>query len=124
MNTEFVDSSNIPQNLVPTMDNLKKPKSKPKKPPKNITISRPFQFRHEVSVKVDKNSATGFSGLPKEWEKMLLSSGITKKEVVTNPKEALAALKFVEGGMVPQDMPQEPKKEKVNLCMFIKKMMY
>jgi len=43
---------------------------------------------------VDFNSASGFSGLPPDWEAMLKSSAITKKEVLDNPDQVLSVLEF------------------------------
>ncbi len=48
-------------------------------------VSTPYNLEHNVHV--DFNSATGFSGIPPEWEAMLKSALITKKEVMDNPKQ-------------------------------------
>lgn len=44
------------------------------------------------NVKVDKNSATGFSGLPARWDDLLKVSGISNAEVVENPDAVLGIL--------------------------------
>lgn len=50
-------------------------------------VSSPYNLEHNVHV--DFNSATGFSGIPPEWEAMLKSALITKKEVMDNPKQVI-----------------------------------
>eukprot|EP01098_Paradermamoeba_levis_P011491 TRINITY_DN4931_c0_g1_i6.p1 TRINITY_DN4931_c0_g1~~TRINITY_DN4931_c0_g1_i6.p1 ORF type:complete len:486 (+),score=143.56 TRINITY_DN4931_c0_g1_i6:131-1588(+) len=55
-------------------------------------ISAPFNIKHDVHV--DFNSATGFVGLPPEWEAMLKSSGISKDEVAKNHEDVLKILEF------------------------------
>jgi len=55
-------------------------------------VSTPYNLEHNVHV--DFNSATGFSGIPPEWEAMLKSALITKKEVMDNPKQILSVLEF------------------------------
>lgn len=55
-------------------------------------VSSPYNVEHKIHV--DFNSATGFSGLPPEWEAMLKSSLITKKEVLDNPEQVLSVLEF------------------------------
>jgi len=55
-------------------------------------VSNPYNVEHKIHV--DFNSATGFSGLPPEWEAMLKSSLITKNEVLNNPEQVLSILEF------------------------------
>eukprot|EP01111_Echinosteliopsis_oligospora_P000746 TRINITY_DN1087_c0_g2_i3.p1 TRINITY_DN1087_c0_g2~~TRINITY_DN1087_c0_g2_i3.p1 ORF type:complete len:490 (+),score=171.89 TRINITY_DN1087_c0_g2_i3:318-1787(+) len=55
-------------------------------------VSSPYNVEHKIHV--DFNSATGFSGLPPEWEAMLKSANITKKEVLDNPEQVLNVLEF------------------------------
>jgi len=56
------------------------------------SVSAPYNVQHEIHV--DFDSTTGFTGLPPEWEAMLKSSAISKKEAIANPDETLAVLKF------------------------------
>ncbi|EGG14776.1 p21-activated protein kinase [Cavenderia fasciculata] len=56
------------------------------------TVGTPFNLKHIVHV--DFNSATGFSGLPKEWEVILKSNNISKAEVLDKPNEWLRVLEF------------------------------
>ncbi|KYQ91284.1 p21-activated protein kinase [Tieghemostelium lacteum] len=58
-------------------------------------VSSPFNLKHEIHV--DFNSATGFSGLPKEWEIILKSCNVTKQEVLDKPNEWLSVLEFQAG---------------------------
>jgi Protein kinase domain/P21-Rho-binding domain len=55
-------------------------------------VSAPYNVQHEIHV--DFDSASGFSGLPPEWEALLKSSGISRDEVVANPDETLQVLEF------------------------------
>lgn len=65
-----------------------------KKKSKNVTISKPFEFRKLSHVAVDINSPCGFVGLPPEWEQALFSSNITKDDVVQNGTAVLNVLKY------------------------------
>jgi len=56
-----------------------------------FSVSSPYQIKHPVHV--DFNSATGFQGLPKEWE-VMLSGNISKDEVLENPDAVLDVLEF------------------------------
>jgi len=55
------------------------------------SVSAPYNVQHEIHV--DFDSATGFSGLPREWE-MMLKGCISKVEVIANPDEVLQVLEF------------------------------
>lgn len=55
-------------------------------------VGTPYNVEHKIHV--DFNSTTGFSGLPPEWEAMLKSSAISKKEVLDNPEQVLSVLEF------------------------------
>lgn len=69
-------------------------KKKGKKEDDDFTVSAPFNLEHGIHV--DFNSTSGFSGLPKEWEALLSSSGIRKEEVVQNHQAVLDVLEFVD----------------------------
>jgi len=56
------------------------------------SVSAPYNVQHEIHV--DFDSATGFSGLPPEWEAILKAS-INKTEVLAHPKEALNVIQFI-----------------------------
>lgn len=43
----------------------------------------------DIVISVDPNSATGFKGLPVEWEALVKSSCITKEEVIEHPRQVL-----------------------------------
>lgn len=58
-----------------------------------FTISQPFELVHVTHVGVD--FATGeFTGMPKEWEKLLQESGISKTEVEQHPQAVRDAMAF------------------------------
>jgi len=58
---------------------------------KKPTVSSPYDLTHKIHV--DFSSATGFSGLPPEWETML-KGNISKDEVLKNPNAVLDVLGF------------------------------
>eukprot|EP01124_Arcella_intermedia_P020313 TRINITY_DN2779_c0_g1_i6.p1 TRINITY_DN2779_c0_g1~~TRINITY_DN2779_c0_g1_i6.p1 ORF type:complete len:480 (+),score=120.13 TRINITY_DN2779_c0_g1_i6:137-1576(+) len=57
-----------------------------------FTVGTPFNVKQKIHV--DFDSATGFEGLPPEWEASLKSSGITKNEVIAESGVVLDVLKF------------------------------
>lgn len=59
-------------------------------------VSAPYDFSHDVHV--DFDSASGFSGLPSEWEKMLRKSDISKDDVLENPQGVIDILNFMNDG--------------------------
>eukprot|EP01124_Arcella_intermedia_P020316 TRINITY_DN2779_c0_g1_i9.p1 TRINITY_DN2779_c0_g1~~TRINITY_DN2779_c0_g1_i9.p1 ORF type:complete len:478 (+),score=122.91 TRINITY_DN2779_c0_g1_i9:35-1468(+) len=59
-----------------------------------FSVSTPFNVKQNIHV--DFDSATGFEGLPPEWEATLLSSGITKNEVIAQSGAVLDVLKFTD----------------------------
>ena len=59
----------------------------------SFKISTPYNAKHMYHVGID--SKTGeYTGLPNEWEKLLTSSGITKKEQQQNPQAVMDIVKF------------------------------
>ena len=79
--------------------------------PDDIVIGRPFNVRHEVHV--DFDTELGFSGLPKDWEILLKSSGITKNDVRANPDAVIDVLEFASTGgkdFPPRPPPRAPKR--------------
>ncbi|GAM21866.1 hypothetical protein SAMD00019534_050410 [Acytostelium subglobosum LB1] len=69
-------------------------------------VGTPFNLKHIVHV--DFNSATGFSGLPKEWEVILKSNNITKDEVLDKPNEWLQVLEFQAARAANEQSGQKP----------------
>ncbi|EGC36783.1 hypothetical protein DICPUDRAFT_31335, partial [Dictyostelium purpureum] len=59
---------------------------------KEFSVGSPFNVKHNIHV--DYNTVTGFEGLPREWEIILQSSGITKEEVCANSEAVLDVLDF------------------------------
>ena len=57
-------------------------------------ISAPFNCKREVHVTLDETAPYGMRDIPKEWEAMLSSSGISRSEVQAHPQETLDVLKF------------------------------
>jgi len=49
-----------------------------------VEVSDPFCLAHVTHVNVDMSTGTGLSGLPEEWEQMLIDAGITKDEFEDN----------------------------------------
>jgi hypothetical protein len=60
----------------------------------HMSIGAPFGFKQLVHVTVDPTSASGFNGLPEVWEKSLVSSKISKEEIMEHPDAMLEVLKF------------------------------
>ncbi|CCE64169.1 hypothetical protein TPHA_0G03290 [Tetrapisispora phaffii CBS 4417] len=59
----------------------------------NLKISTPYNAKHVHHVGID--SKTGeYTGLPEEWEKLLTSSGISKKEQQQNLQAVMDIVKF------------------------------
>eukprot|EP00736_Rhodelphis_marinus_P005740 Rmarinus@m.21263 len=59
-----------------------------------MLFGKPCDVKHEMHVEADSESETGFKGLPREWEDVLLSSRITKDEVQEHPDKVLNAMEF------------------------------
>ena len=58
-----------------------------------LRISTPYNAKHIHHVGVD--SKTGeYTGLPEEWEKLLTSSGISKREQQQNMQAVMDIVKF------------------------------
>lgn len=71
-------------------------------------VSRPYDFQHVVHV--DMDTETGFNGLPPEWEAILKTSGINKKDISEDPQAALDALTFINDPVInPPPVTQEFK---------------
>eukprot|EP01122_Echinamoeba_exundans_P006210 TRINITY_DN1706_c0_g1_i2.p1 TRINITY_DN1706_c0_g1~~TRINITY_DN1706_c0_g1_i2.p1 ORF type:complete len:625 (-),score=155.41 TRINITY_DN1706_c0_g1_i2:203-2077(-) len=85
----------------------KKSGKKNKKDDDKFEVSAPFNIKHDVHV--DFNSATGLRGLPQEWETMITSSGIGKKDAVENKDALLEVLEF-------QSRYQQDQKRKEQLA--------
>jgi protein-serine/threonine kinase len=49
-------------------------------------IGTPIKVQKKVSVRRDLTTETGFSGLPREWERLLVGNGITRADVLTHPQ--------------------------------------
>ncbi|KMU74242.1 signal transducing kinase of the PAK [Coccidioides immitis] len=63
--------------------------------PRNIKISAPENPVHVTHVGYD-NETGQFTGLPKEWQRMLQESGISKKEQEEHPQTMVNIMKFYE----------------------------
>jgi len=59
-----------------------------------MSVGDPFDVGHPVHV--DFTSETGFVGLPQEWEAMLVTSQITKDEVMEHSDSIVAGMKFLD----------------------------
>ncbi|KAH3899817.1 mitogen-activated protein kinase kinase kinase kinase STE20 SCDLUD_004110 [Saccharomycodes ludwigii] len=58
-----------------------------------LKISGPYNAKHVHHVGVDDKTGE-YTGLPDEWERLLTSSGITKKEQEQNPQAVMDIVKF------------------------------
>jgi len=73
-------------------------------------VGTPFNVENKIHV--DYSSATGFSGLPPEWEVMLKTSTIAREDLMHHPDDALAVLKLVSDQQkgvspIPKPAPQQ-----------------
>lgn len=57
-------------------------------------IGAPIGGRREVHVRLDPENPTGFSGLPRAWETILMYSGILRDEALANPEAVIDVLNF------------------------------
>eukprot|EP01100_Stratorugosa_tubuloviscum_P008656 TRINITY_DN35_c0_g6_i1.p1 TRINITY_DN35_c0_g6~~TRINITY_DN35_c0_g6_i1.p1 ORF type:complete len:449 (-),score=214.56 TRINITY_DN35_c0_g6_i1:272-1618(-) len=73
----------------------------------DMCVSTPFNVQHAIHV--DFNSTTGFEGLPPEWEQMLISSNISKDEVLEQPDEVLQVLHFLDQAENPNKKGPAPR---------------
>jgi len=85
----------VPKHLAPAAPTPVRKQTKSSDDDEDIVIGKPTNFKHEIHVNFD--TETGFSGLPKEWETLLKSSGITKDEVKKHAQEVLDVLEFHTG---------------------------
>jgi hypothetical protein len=55
-----------------------------------------------MHVTLEESAPSGFTGLPREWEQYILSSGITREEMDEHPKQVMEAVTYIrEGGPKP-----------------------
>lgn len=57
-------------------------------------VSRPFRMKREVHVRLDPQNPTGFAGLPRAWETILMYSGILRDEAMAHPEAVIDVLNF------------------------------
>lgn len=70
-------------------------------------VSNPTNFTHRVHVGFDPTTGV-FVGLPKEWEKLLTASAITKDDYAKNPKAVLEVLEFYTEKLVKREDEPNP----------------
>ncbi|EEH46272.2 STE/STE20/PAKA protein kinase, partial [Paracoccidioides brasiliensis Pb18] len=70
--------------------------------PRNIKISAPENPVHVTHVGYD-NETGQFTGLPKDWQRMLQESGISKKEQEQHPQTMVDIMKFYEKSAAGRD---------------------
>ncbi|CAN8064395.1 unnamed protein product [Agarophyton chilense] len=75
--------------------------------PAKSQVSLPFRIKHEVHVVVDPQNPTGFAGLPRGWEIILMYSGILPDEAAANPKAVIDVLNFSKTSDPSLDVGQE-----------------
>lgn len=71
-----------------------------------VKISTPYNAKHLHHVGIDAKTGE-YTGLPEEWEKMLMSSGISKKEQQQNMQAVVDIVKFY------QDVAESSGEDKV-----------
>lgn len=75
----------------------KKSRSRSRRSRKNFELSGPSNFRQPFHV--DFDSETGFKGLPSDWDVLLKSSDISKKECIENSAAVISALEFFDSNI-------------------------
>jgi serine/threonine protein kinase len=68
-----------------------------------IQLSRPTALNHTVHVRLDPSNPTGFAGLPRAWETILMYSGIERDEALKHPQEVVDVLNFSKTQEAPSD---------------------
>ena len=91
-NPRIVKSNNDGGNTEPKLA----PRYEPQQQLQQQNVTPPIRARHEVHVLLDPSNPTGFSGLPKAWESILLVSGILHDEIMQNPEALVDVLNFSE----------------------------
>ncbi|QLG72652.1 hypothetical protein HG535_0D03600 [Zygotorulaspora mrakii] len=76
------------------------------KTPNGVKISTPYNAKHLHHVGIDIKTGE-YTGLPEEWERLLTSSGITKKEQQQNMQAVVDIVKFY------QDVTEASGEDKV-----------
>jgi len=71
----------------------------------SASVSSPYSVKHPIHV--DFNSASGFRGLPREWE-VMLEGTISRNEVVENPQ---AVLDILETNFQQQERKRDKEKQ-------------
>ncbi|CCD27401.1 STE20 family serine/threonine-protein kinase NDAI_0K02100 [Naumovozyma dairenensis CBS 421] len=84
--------SSFVQNIKRTSQGDKR-KSNHNSGPSSVKISTPYNAKHIHHVGVDARTGE-YTGLPEEWEKLLTSSGISKKEQQQNMDTIIDIVKF------------------------------
>lgn len=91
-------SGNRVKGVLNLMFGKKQPGSSPSQPANtappdtNIKISTPFNAKHVAHVGIDDNGS--YTGLPIEWERLLLASGISKIEQQQHPQAVMDIVAF------------------------------
>jgi len=81
-------------------------------------IGRPTDVQHKMHATLDMDCPTGIKGLPKEWEALILGSGITREEVKEHPDEMMAAINFLN---TDQAIPVPEEENRVSLAELVSK---
>jgi hypothetical protein len=70
-------------------------------------ISTPTNFKHITHVEVDKDSESGFKGLPPQWAAILSANKITMTDMRQNPNAVMDVIDFEMAGRIKHPPPRE-----------------
>ena len=73
----------------------------------DVDIGEPENGRRSMHITEESSEPTGYQGLPKSWEIILMSNGITKDEIRLNPKLAFEVFFFIQktsSNIMPSDL--------------------
>lgn len=65
---------------------------------KRPIIGKPTNFSHATKVSIDAEAPLGLSGLPQQWENILMQSDLKKESIMKNVNGTLRALIFITEG--------------------------
>lgn len=78
----------------------------------SLKISSPYDAKHLTHVGYNSNTGQ-FTGIPKEWEKMLADSGISQTEVEQHPQAVIDVMNFYQSNQTKSGIYSKFEKAKI-----------
>ena len=82
----------------------------------DVDIGEPENGRRSMHITEESDEPTGYQGLPKSWEIILMSNGITKEDIRLNPRLAFEVFFFIQktsSNIMPSDLALIKQKLKI-----------